>query len=515
MREFNITGKIIPKAHYYVDLIPQIKRLMALVEKGKYFVINRPRQFGKTTLLDFFARHLQSSGKYVPALISFQRFTQRPDMTEAEFYRRLGKLIDQELSLADFDLPDLKIQASGIGGRDDFLDWLEDICQHSSRRLVLLVDEIDGVPETVVIGFLAGLREMFLQRDRKPTPHSVGLAGVHDIKNLQARYRDQSHSIGSISPFNIAIDYELLPFSLQNIRQYFMQHTKETGQLFDSKVIRRVHHVTNGHPWLVSMLAKTMVEEIVPKRKHKIGLKHAEEAIQRLINFRNPNFESLFNNAQRPNLFPIVLDLLEGRRHRYNIQDDDINLGVRYGIFAEKGRQLILANLIYVQALYQHFERTLKRSQIRNILAANRFEDQNGHLNFRHVLDKFQAFMKSKGVQVTKQREFKEATGQLLLLSYLDAIVNGKGWTFKEVQSGEGRIDVLCCYKNQKEVVEVKVWYGERRYGGALAQLAKYLESENLDHGYLVVFDRRENLPKEYSLKEHQVAGKTIQAWVV
>jgi hypothetical protein len=153
--------------------------------------------------------------------------------------------------------------------------------------------------------------------------------------------------------------------------------------------------------------------------------------------------------------------------------------------------------------------------QLGNIIAANRFEKNNGNLNFERVLEKFQAFMKSKGTQVTKQREFKEATGQLLLLSYLDAIVNGKGWTFKEVQSGEGRVDVLCCYKNQKAVVEVKIWYGERRYGGALAQLAKYLKSENLDRGYLVVFDRRENVPKAYSFKEHQVAGKKIQAWVV
>ncbi len=515
MREFNITGKIIPETHYYVDLRPQIKRLMTLVEKGKYFVINRPRQFGKTTLLDFFARHLQGSGKYVPALISFQLFAQRPDMTEAEFYSNVSILMAKSMNRAIGKTLHWEMPSININNRYDFFKWLGDTCLSLPGKMVLLIDEIDAVPESVVIGFLAGLREMFLQRDLEPSPHSVGLVGVHDIKNLQARYRDQSASIGSTSPFNIALDYELLPFNLQNIREYFMQHTNATGQIFDSKVFRRVHHVTNGHPWLVSMLAKIMVEEIVPKRKHKVGLNHAEEAIQRLINFRNPNFESLFNNARRPNLFPIVLDLLEGRRHRYNIQDDDINLGVRYGIFAEKGRQLILANLIYVQALYQHFERTLKRSQIRNILAANRFEDQNGHLNFRHVLDKFQAFMKAKGSHVAKQPEFKEATGQLLLLSYLDAIVNGKGWTFKEVQSGEGRIDVLCCYKNQKEVVEVKVWYGERRYGGALTQLAKYLESENLSRGYLVVFDRRENLPKEYAFKEHQVAGKKIQAWVV
>jgi hypothetical protein len=342
----------------------------------------------------------------------------------------------------------------------------------------------------------------------------VALAGVHDIKNLKARVRDESQTLGSASPFNIAIDYELPPFGLENIRRYYAQHTETTGQAFDEAVIGRVHHVTNGHPWLVSVLAKTMVENIVPERRQKILSVHAEEAIQALINSRNSNFESLFKNARNPRLFPIVLDLLEGKQRRYNIQSNDIDLGVKYGIFAEKERQLILANPIYAQVLYQHFEEELQGPDVREILAGNQFEDQSGRLDFRRVFDKFHAFMKSKGAAV-KHPDFKEAFGQLVVLSYLDLLVNGKGWTFKEVQSGEGRIDVICCYRNQKEIVELKLWYGERRYDESLGQLAKYLERESLDHGYLVVFDRRENAPKEYTFSEHEVAGKSIQAWVV
>jgi hypothetical protein len=380
---------------------------------------------------------------------------------------------------------------------------------------VLLIDEIDAVPETVVIGFLAGLREMYLQRDRKPAPHSVGLVGVHDIKNLKARIRDESQALGSASPFNIAVDYELPPFSRENIRQYFSQHTEEAGQEFDDAVISRVYHVTSGHPWLVSVLAKTLVETLVPDRQQRILPGHAEAAIQKLINSRNPNFESLFKNARKPGIFSIVLDLLEGKRHRYNIQDDDVDLGVKYGIFAEQNQQLGLANLIYAQVLYQHFEKDLRQLDINDLVVDSRFVDANGHLDFRLVLDKFQAFMKSKGASVAKHPNFAEATGQLLLLSYLDLLVNGKGWTFKAVQSGEGRIDVMCCYKNQKEVVELKLWYGASGYDKGVEQLARYLESENLNRGYLVVFDRRDNTQKEYSFSEFEINNKRIQAWVI
>ncbi len=514
MHEFNITGKIIPAKHYFVDLTPQIDKLIVLAGKGTYFVINRPRQFGKTTILDFFARRLQTSGSYAPALISFESFTQRVDISDPEFYAEISKLIFEELNFVRDS--SLEVVAPTINSRRDFFDWLREACGRSSKKLMLLIDEIDAVPETVVIGFLAGLREMYLQRDRKPAPHSVGLVGVHDIKNLKVRIRDESQALGSASPFNIAVDYDLPPFSRENVRQYFSQYTEETGQEFDAAVISRVHHVTSGHPWLVSVLAKTLVETLVTDRRQKILPDHAEAAIQKLINSRNSNFESLFKNARKPGIFSIVLDLLEGKRHRYNIlQDDDVDLGVKYGIFSEQNQQLSLANLIYAQVLYQHFEKDLRQLDINDLVVDSRFVDASGHLDFRLVLDKFQAFMKAKGASVAKHPSFAEATGQLLLLSYLDLLVNGKGWTFKEVQSGEGRIDVICCYKTQKEVVELKLWYGASGYDKGAEQLARYLESENLHRGYLVVFDRRDNAQKEYAFSEFEINNKKIQAWLI
>jgi hypothetical protein len=297
MRKFNITGKVIPEKHYYVDLTPQLEKLMALVEDGTYFVVNRPRQFGKTTMLNFFARRLQASNEYAPALLSFESFVQRADITESEFYGRVARLSEAELELAMADASNWKAPNSNIGNRDDFFKWLREACKSLPRKLVLLIDEIDAAPETVVIGFLAGLREMFLDRDGWPAPYSVCLAGVHDIKNLKARYRDETRSLGSASPFNIAIDYALPPFSRENIRQYLLQHTTETGQEFDDKVIARVHQVTNGHPWLVSVLAKSLVENIVPDRQTTILPNHLDEALQALTASRNPNFESLFKNA--------------------------------------------------------------------------------------------------------------------------------------------------------------------------------------------------------------------------
>lgn len=52
MKEFNITGLCIPEMHYMVDISEKINEIKKLVFKGKYFTINRARQYGKTTVIN-------------------------------------------------------------------------------------------------------------------------------------------------------------------------------------------------------------------------------------------------------------------------------------------------------------------------------------------------------------------------------------------------------------------------------------------------------------------------------
>ncbi len=72
MRYFNTEGLCMPKEHYMVrldDRLEKIKRLY--VDRGKYFVINRGRQYGKTTMLRALAEYLKDD--YIVVFIDFQR----------------------------------------------------------------------------------------------------------------------------------------------------------------------------------------------------------------------------------------------------------------------------------------------------------------------------------------------------------------------------------------------------------------------------------------------------------
>ena len=71
-REFNVTGTCFPHLHYMADVSAKFDAAINLLEKGKYFAINRPRQYGKTTMLYLLSDVLRQSGEYIVFNISFE-----------------------------------------------------------------------------------------------------------------------------------------------------------------------------------------------------------------------------------------------------------------------------------------------------------------------------------------------------------------------------------------------------------------------------------------------------------
>ena len=132
---------------------------------------------------------------------------------------------------------------------------------------------------------------------------------------------------------------------------------------------------------------------------------------------------------------------------------------------------------------------------------------QNGNLNIEKVIDRFQQFMKEQYSSLNQN--FIEREGRLLFLAFIKPIINGVGFDFKEVQiSEEKRLDVVITYNNQKHIVELKIWRGEKYHQSGLEQLADYLDVNNLDKGSMVVFNF--NKSKEYKKENAYIKDKDI-----
>lgn len=137
----------------------------------------------------------------------------------------------------------------------------------------------------------------------------------------------------------------------------------------------------------------------------------------------------------------------------------------------------------------------------------NNFITDDGGLDMEKVLLKFQQFMKEN--YSTRDKEFLERQGVLLFLAFIKPIINGIGFDYKEVQiSEERRLDIVISYNQHKYVIETKIWYGEIAHQKGLKQLKNYLDIENLDKGYLLIFNF--NKGKEYTQSEYKIDEKSI-----
>jgi hypothetical protein len=109
---------------------------------------------------------------------------------------------------------------------------------------------------------------------------------------------------------------------------------------------------------------------------------------------------------------------------------------------------------------------------------------------------------------------FLERNGRLIFLAFVKPILNGKGYDFKEVQaSEEKRMDVIITYKQEKFIIELKIWHGQKAHEKGIAQLSNYLETQGLGNGYLIIFDLLKKTRKVY--KQDRIASNQKNIFAV
>jgi hypothetical protein len=200
MREFNTEGVCVPEMHYMVNIKNKISGIEKLIEKNKYFTINRARQYGKSTTFSRLYNKLKD--KYLVISISFEGLGEEAFSSEKEFADSFIRLITKRLKQNKVK-PSIVSKWDEKRGQVHKLDELsetiselvDDIYEEDSRReMILLIDEVDkSANNQLFLNFLGMLRNKYLDRTNKKdtTFKSVILAGVHDIKNIKSGMRPE------------------------------------------------------------------------------------------------------------------------------------------------------------------------------------------------------------------------------------------------------------------------------------------------------------------------------------
>ncbi len=517
-KKFNITGKCHPTKHYMADVSGKLARIRKMVEEGDYFIINRPRQYGKTTTLYAIADLLTKSGEYLVFNISFEGIGDVIFQDEKLFSQGFVELLGRH---AEISAPKLKKWLYERATETDNLNAVSEVItllvKKAKKEVVLLIDEVDKSSNNqLFISFLAMLRNKYLQNDVFKTFHSVILAGVHDVKSLKLKLRpDEEQKLNS--PWNIAADFKVnMSFNPSEIKPMLDAYVAEKKVKMDTdSMSERLFYYTSGYPFLVSKLCKMLDEDILPTKEIKeLTESDLEVAVRQLIIESNSNFETLIKNLENnPLLYQIVYKMLIDVEYQdYNVHDPNINLGIIYGIFTN-GRGIKIHNKIYEELIY-HYMTTKTKSQLSlaEYTINKDFRLANNGLNLELVLLKFQAFMREQYSK--KDRDFLEHNGRLVFLAFMKPILNGHGYDFKEAQiSEERRLDVTITFYQHKYVAELKIWRGQAAHTEGLSQLNNYLNILGLSEGFLIIFDHHEIKTWKSEWMEYD-SKKIFAVWV-
>jgi len=439
-------------------------------------VLHAPRQSGKTTFLIAFAKALTESGQYAALYTSCEIGEASGD----DLFGAQRVIVQRMLERAEDQLPaELRPPPFTVAQEDARLTtFLRAWSEACPRRLVVLFDEIDALRGQSLISVLRQLRDAFPTRPEH-APWSVVLCGLRDVRDYKVASGGDPVRLGTSSPFHIKVNSLTLGnFTPEQVKDLYLQHARETGQRWSKKAIALAHELSGGQPWLVNALAR----EIVEKMGHRglITSPLVSKAKERLIAARQTHLDSLVARLTEPRVKRVLEPLMAG-----DLADGDVafNDDLSYVVGPRPRRARCAA-----PRGQPHLPRGDDAGDDRPRADEPRARPRLVQAPERSTVDE------EGGQSAT----YHEVAAQLVLMAWLQRIVNGGGFVDREYGVGTGRIDVLIRWPLrervwQREALELKVWKPKKAdpLAAGLRQLDGYLDRLALKTGTLVLFDRR------------------------
>ena len=540
--------------HYMVDLSSRLAQIKEYVDEGKYFTINRARQYGKTTTLRALKGYLKDE-YYVISMdfqvqMSFAKFRDENAFSVAfakafvRIVQNLDAIIPAEMKEAADNLENATQKGREELELVELFQYLSAICQKADKPLVLMIDEVDSAANNqVFLDFLAQLRGYYIDRDSTATFHCVILAGIYDIcrkegpiidggipydlrahqrttsdiKNLKLKLRPEAeHQYNS--PWNIAADFSIeMSFSIVQIEEMLQEYEEDHCTGMDIKAVaEEIYQYTSGYPYLVSAICKLMDEEIADGRDSKEfaeawSKEGVARAVKILLKENVPLFDSMIKQLD---IFHDLRSMIEemlykGRKVSFSPAEKSINLGIMFGFLKEKDGYVAVSNRIFEMYLLNLFisEESIKSEIFFYGQSSKGQFIVNSRLNMELVLEKF--IMHFTEIYGDNDQKFIEEYGRKFFLLYLKPIINGVGNYYIEAQTRDAkRTDVIVDYLGEQFIVELKIWHGNEYNERGEKQLLEYLEYYHADKGYMISFNF--NKKKNVGMKTIEIGDKKL-----
>ncbi|MEM9846791.1 MAG: AAA-like domain-containing protein [Bacteroidota bacterium] len=469
MREFNTSGPNHPKVHYTLARQDLIEKGIELVRKTKYFTIWAPRQTGKSTYFRLLAIQLEQAG-YKVAHINFENYRAEPI---AIFMSKLKHDLSQFWQI-QFDV-------STIG---ELFNQIETI---ADQKLVLIIDEVEGINEAYFGHFLHAIRSAYHSKERHGLK-SVILVGVANITGVV-----QDHA----SPFNIVDNLAVPFFSNQETHELLAQHEQETGQLFADKVKAKIAEITANQPGLVNGFARKLVEDYTDK-----AVITYEDYLQVEDWYINVAIDkNVANIVAKAKQYRSFVEYLLFTEHKIDFKIDRPAIKVLFTnglIKRDENGHVAFWVPLYQKKLFNTFYPYTngEGKRISTTMLATAYLDENGRINFDKLIDKYKKHVQLRSFRPYREKDehgkfksIKEAAMIYSFETFISIFIQEiEGQSYREAFVSLGNTDLIINVKGVEYLIESKKYYSPRLFQKGKGQLAYYCNRKGISEGVYIVF---------------------------
>ncbi len=494
MRFYNTAGPIKPEANFHIPPLERLNRdeIFELIEQERYFVLHAPRQTGKTSVLYSLCDELNHSKRFRAVYVNVKETQIARENTTAAMQSILSFLASESRNKLNdsFVHQNWENALERVGPYSALREVLTNWCKSNPLPLILMLDEIDSLVGDTLISVLRQLRAGYPTRPSH-FPQSVILCGIRDVRDYRIHSSQHDEIITGGSAFNIkAESLRLVNFNAAQTRRLLIQHTEETGQKWSEHALEEIWVSTMGQPWLVNALAREILKKARDFDK-EIDREDVHEATEVLIRRRDTHLDQLADKLTEERVKRVIEPLLSGDNEFGDIEPDDVAYVRDLGLIAQDAPTRV-ANPIYREII----PRELIKNTDEFICYEPAWFIQKGRLMMDELMKSFQEFYRENSEHWVRRYDYQEAGAQLLLMTFLQRIVNSGGKVQREYGLGHLRTDLLITLgegrNKQKEVIECKLRRNglNRTIETGLKQVIEYMDRCGVDEGHLVIFDR-------------------------
>jgi type II secretory pathway predicted ATPase ExeA len=495
-KHFNTAGPSKLHLHYCLDPLARFKlsELTTLIEQERYFVLHAPRQTGKTTCLLALRDHLNAGTDYTALYVNVEAAQAARNDLLIAFQAIVVSVIQQADSTLGIQLSQPETFFKG-GPSHALAGVLRELTQRCDRPLVLFLDEVDSLVGDTLISLLRQIRAGYTDRP-KHFPQTVVLCGVRDVRDYRMTMADGEVITGG-SAFNIkAESLRLGDFSFEDMVALYQQHTSVTGQIFSHEALALAWESTRGQPWLVNALAEQAVWKTKENRDRTvpIDLPRLRLAREALILRNDTHLDQLTDKLKEARVRGVIEPMLVGKRTVDEGADEQYVYDL--GLVRREQGSLQPANGIYAEVLPRVLSERAQHAVTQEDIVSS-WRDQHGVMQPTQFLENFFAFWRRHGEIMSGTVSYHEAAPHLVLMAYLQRVVNGEGRIEREYAAGSGRLDLWVQHGAVQMALELKVWRDRQPdpLAEGLQQIERYLQRLGLRQGFLILFDQRRDAP--------------------